>query len=165
MYMIFLSHASIGALVPALVKKILPHTGKIFGVAEFDEETKMRVADLQYPAYYSVLYALWITILISVGLAPLFVFPLLFFVHFPDKGLFLLVLLGIVNTIGALTLLGGLIDATCWRLSSAHFRDYVRLRQIRSGTCYVIEQQITVLMKIGIIYNVVFLPVTVFLLL
>ena len=36
----YLHYSTIGALVPDLVKKIMPHAGRLFGVAQIDEETK-----------------------------------------------------------------------------------------------------------------------------
>ncbi|OGX30527.1 MAG: hypothetical protein A2787_05660 [Omnitrophica WOR_2 bacterium RIFCSPHIGHO2_01_FULL_48_9] len=160
----YLHYSTIGALVPDLVKKIMPHAGRLFGVAQIDEETKKRVKNLQYPKHYSALYALWMTVLIGAGLAPLFVVPFWGFINFPEKGLFLFVLLGILNTIGALALFNGLIDAVFWQMSSPHFRDYVRFCQIKSGTGYVIEQQIAAMIKIGAIYYLVLLSVMFFLL-
>lgn len=78
-------YSTIGAIVPVLVKKIMPYAGKLFGVAEIDEETKKKVRNPQYPKYYGALYALWMTVLFGVGLAPLFLVPYFGFINFPDK--------------------------------------------------------------------------------
>lgn len=153
--MSFFHHAATGAFVPALVKKMLPYTGKIFGVDEIDAETQKRVEVLQYPRYYGVLYAVWMIILIVVGLSPIVTAPLWGSAKFPEIGPLFFVLFGICSMIGALSLVNGLINAFFWRLSSLHFRDYVRLRLIKSGAGYVVEQQIAVMIKIGTMYSLV----------
>ncbi|MDP3769817.1 MAG: hypothetical protein U1A23_01540 [Candidatus Sungbacteria bacterium] len=155
--MSFWHNSIIGAFVPSLVKKAVPFIAKKFKLAEFDAAARERVSRQNYPKHYVLWYGLWGFKLVMSGFV---VFGAFFIagIRFPES-FGLLVLMGIVNMVGAWLLLGGLINAALWRVSSEHFQDYVRFRQIKSGTGYVIEQQIWVLIKIGIIYYIVLLPV------
>ena len=155
-------HSIIGALVPSLVKEAVPLVARKFRLGEFDEATKARVSRLVYPKYYGLLYGLWISVLFIIGFAALGLFFALA-ARFPEKAASY-IWLGLINMIGAWLILGAALDAAFWMLSSEHFRDYVRLRQIKSGSGYPIEGQIKVLLTLGVIYYIIFLPVMIFLL-
>ena len=155
-------HSIIGALVPSLVKKAVPFVARKFRLGEFDEATKARVSRLVYSKYYGLLYGLWISVLFIIGFAALGLFFALA-ARFPEK-VAAYIFLGIITMIGAWLILGAALDAVFWLLSPKHFRDYVRLRQIKSGGGYPIEGQIKVLLTLGVIYYIIFLPVMIFLL-
>ncbi len=132
----------------------MPHAGVIFKVEQIDDATKKRVAMLSYPKYYHFLYGVWMLILALVGLAPFIIVPIWGATHFPNRILFFC-LLGLASMVSTLTLVNGCISAIGWRIASPRFRDFVRFKQIQSGTGYVIEQQIGVLIKIGVVGSVV----------
>lgn len=156
-----LHHGIIAALVPAIVKKAVPFIAKKFGLSEFDEATKIRVSQQAYPAFYGFLYGLWTIVLLISGLAALGVFFALA-ARFPQKaGPYFL--LGIINMIGAWLVVGALLDAVFWRLSSEKFRDYVRLKLMKSSSGYSIEGQIKVLLTLGGMYYLLLSPVIIYL--
>lgn len=152
-------------LVPWLTKKALGVIARAFKLQGFDAHTQARVRQQRYPRYYSALYFLWAMTLLAGGcvvLWPIFtVLPRLF----PDKGIATFMWVGLINVIGGWFLIGALLDAILWRLSSARFKDYVRLRLLESGTGYEMRQQIAVLTTLGLLYYVVGGPVTLYLLL
>lgn len=157
-----LHHGIIAAIVPAIVKKAASFIAKKFKLAEFDEATKTRVSQQAYPAFYGFLYGLWIIVLLMSGLAVLGVFFALA-ARFPEKVASYL-LLGTINMIGGWFVLGALLDAVFWRLSSEKFRDYMRLKLIKSNSGYAMEEQVRVLLTLGGMYYLVLSPVIIYLL-
>lgn len=66
--------------------------------------------------------------------------------------------------IGVWFIFGALLNFLFWQVSPENFKDYVRFRQIKSGWGYEIKQQISTLIKIGIIYYILVAPVVLYLL-
>lgn len=156
-------YAILGALVPALVKKATPWVARRFRLVEFDDATKVRVAQTAYPNSFRVWYGLWVLAITLSGAAAFAICALLGLRVMPDR-LAACIWLSLINMVGAWLLLGGLLDALFWSVSSARFRDYVRWRQITSGFGYPIEAQVKVLCTVGLAYYAICLPVMVFLL-
>ncbi len=157
-------YSTIAAILPSLIKKTVPYVAKRLKLAEIDDKTREKVKALRYPRYYAFLFGLWNTAFVGTSFVLMFGIMIYGPKIFPGKGFVLFVWLGILNLIGALALWGGFICAVFWRLSSERFRDYVRLRQIQLGNGYVIEQQIGVMIKIGVVYYLILLPVMFFIL-
>ncbi|MBI2338409.1 hypothetical protein HYU95_04465 [Candidatus Daviesbacteria bacterium] len=155
----------VGMLVPPFLKWANPYLKKFFKLTEFDSETKTRVFAKQYPAYFSFLYGLWILALLSTGFIVLLWFMISGPTIFPDKSYATPIFLGLINMIGVWFILGAILDFFFWQISPNNFRDYVILRQIKSGWGYDIKQQISTLVKIGIIYYIFALPIVLYLLL
>ena len=153
----------VGALVPPFIKWANPYLKKFFKLSEFDSATKKRVSSKQYPSYFGLLYGLWITALLSTGFAVLMWFMISGPAFFPDKSYAVLVFLGLIM-IGVWLIFGALLDLIFWQISSENFRDYVKFRQIKSGWGFDINQQIAALVKIGIVYYITSLPLTLYLL-
>lgn len=152
-------YSIIGALVPGIVKKAVPFIAKKLRLQQFDTATRQRVAAKTYPWYYGSLYALWLLLLFLSGIIGSLFFTLFLFRRFPDFGFARSVWIGLINAIGGWLLLGALIDALLWAVSSADFKDYVVFRQMKSGTPYPIEDQIRALKILGGMYYTVMLPV------
>lgn len=158
---------AIGALVPALVKNIPAALKKIFKLQQIDDATKARVAAKEYPRYYKIGYALWLSCIFLSGPAVFayiaFYLPIVS-ANFDPTGYWKFLFLGIINMIGAWLIAGALLDQLFWRASSDDFKDYVRHRNIREGMDVDVPLQIKTLWKIGIGYYIVLLPVMYFLL-
>ena len=154
----------VGMLVPPFLKWANPYLKKIFKLTEFDSETKAKVLAKTYPFYFGFLYGLWILALLSTGLIVLMWLMIYGLALFPGKSYAVPVFLGLINMIGVWFIFGALLDFIFWQISSENFRDYVKFRQIKSGWGYDISQQISTLVKIGIIYYIFTLPVIVYLL-
>lgn len=148
----------VGALVPPFIKWASPVLKKIFKLSEFDDQTKVRVFAKSYPIYFGFLYTLWGISLILGGLAVLILMMVYGPTILPDKNYAVLVLLGLINMIGAFWILGAILDFLFWQVSPENFRDYIIFRQIKSGWGYDIKQQILTLLKIGFIYYLIALP-------
>src|SRR3989344_3299044 len=148
----------IGLLVPPFIKRVNTNLKKIFKLAEFDSQTKTRVFTKQYPFYFGILYGLWIMALFSTGFTALIVLMIYGPVIFPEKNYAIPVFLGLINMIGVWFIFGALLNFLFWKISSENFRDYVILRQIKSGWGFEIKQQTAVLFKIGVIYYLVTSP-------
>lgn len=153
----------VGMLVPPFIKWVNPHLKRFFKLTEFDNEIKTRVSTRQYPFYFSFFYGLWVMALLSTGLVVLLWFMISGSSLFPDKSYAIPVFLGLINMIGVWLIFGAILDFIFWEISPADFRDYVILRQIKSGWGYDMSQQIAVLWKIGTIYYIVALPIMIFL--
>lgn len=155
----------VGMLVPPIVKWANPKIKRVFKLLEFDSQTQERVTTKQYPIYYGALYGLWVIIILGSGVAVL-LFLMIFGQNiFPDKGFITFTALGLINMIGTWFIFGALLDILFWQVSSENFRDYVKFRQLKSGWGYDIKQQISTLVKIGVIYYLLTLPIMVYLLL
>src|SRR3989344_9312081 len=154
----------VGMLVPPFLKWANPYLKKFFKLTEIDNETKTRVFSKTYPAYFGFLYGLWIMALLSTGLIVLLWSMIYGSVLFPDKSYAILVFLGLINMIGVWFIFGAILDLIFWQISSENFRDYVKFRQIKSGWGFDINQQIAALVKIGIVYYITSLPLTLYLL-
>lgn len=155
----------VGMLVPPLIKWANPFLKKFVKLNEFDSQTKERVITKKYPFYYSFLYTLWILILLGTGIAVLLFMMIYGSKLFPEKSFAILTFVGLINMIGAWFILGALLETVFWQISSENFRDYVKFRQLKSGWGYNIKQQIFTLVKIGIVYYILTLPLIVYLLL
>lgn len=83
---------------------------------------------------------------------------------FPGKSFAIITFVGLINMLGAWFILGALLDAVFWQISSENFRDYVKFRQLKSGWGYDIKQQIATLIKIGFVYYLIAIPVMIILL-
>ncbi|MBI2173649.1 MAG: hypothetical protein HYU33_00415 [Candidatus Omnitrophica bacterium] len=159
------SHYSlIAVLVPLLTKKAIPLIQRIFKLQAFDAQTQDKVRQQPYPRYYRALYDLWLIALILGGCAVTFLLVGFFSRFFPEKSIATLIWMGIINMIGVWFLFGAFLDALLWRMASEKFKDYVKLRQIESGTGYEIPQQIATLIKLGILYYLVVSPIILYLL-
>lgn len=154
-----------GMLVPPFIKWVNPHLKRFFKLTEFNNEIKTRVSTRHYPFYFSFFYGFWVMALLSTGLVVLLWFMISGPSLFPDRSYAVPVFLGLINMIGVWFIFGAILDALFWQISPENFRDYVRLRQLKSGWGYDIKQQIATLIKIGIIYYVITSPVMLFLLL
>ncbi|MDP3973755.1 MAG: hypothetical protein Q8P92_02895 [Candidatus Daviesbacteria bacterium] len=154
----------VGALVPPFIKWVNPYLKRFFKLSEFDSETKKRVSSKQYPSYFGFLYSLWVISLLSSGFITLLWFMIFGQPLFPDKSYAVPVFLGLINMIGVWFIAGAILDLLFWQISSENFRDYVILRQIKSGWGFDINQQIATLVKIGIVYYIITLPLTLYLL-
>lgn len=154
----------VGVLVPPIVKWVNPYLKKFFKLEEFDSQTKARVFAKSYPSYFGFLYVLWGILLISGGISILIFMMIYGPTILPGKNYGVLVLLGLINMIGAFWILGAIFDFLFWQISPQNFRDYIILRQIRSGWGYNIKQQIVTLFKIGFIYYLITIPIMVILL-
>ena len=154
----------VGALVPPLIKWVNPFLRKFFKLAEFDAQTKERVNHKQYPFYFGFLYGLWVTALLSTGLITLVWFMIFGPPFLPDRSYAIPVFLGLINMMGVWFIFGAMLDFLFWQMSTENFRDYVILRQIKLGWGYDIKQQVTTLLKIGLIYYLVAIPIMVLLL-
>ncbi len=154
----------VGAIVPPFIKWIQPRLKRFFKLDEVDSQTRIRVAAKQYPAYFSVLYGLWIISLLSTGFIVLIWFMISGPALFPDKSYAIPVFLGLINMIGVWFIFGAVLDFLFWQISPANFRDYVILRQIKSGWGYNMKQQIITLFKIGFVYYLITVPIMVYLL-
>lgn len=154
----------VGALVPPFIKWINPYLKKFFKLTEFDAQTKERVVNKQYPTYFEVLYGLWVITLLGTGVAVLLLMMIYGSSLFPEKSFFILIMLGLINMIGAWFIFGALLDILFWQISSNNFRDYVTFKQLKSGWGYDIKQQVFALLKIGFIYYIFALPLIAFLL-
>ena|SRR3989344_3776544 len=148
----------VGMLVPPFLKWVNPYLKKFFKLTEIDNETKTRVFSKTYPAYFGFLYSLWIVALLSTGFIALIWFMVFGPALFPDKNYAIPVFLGLINMIGVWFICGAILDFLFWRISPANFRDYIIFRQIKSGWGYEISQQISALLKIGIFYYIITLP-------
>ncbi len=155
----------VGAIVPPFIKWIQPRLKRFFKLSEFDSQTKIRVTAKQYPTYFSVLYGLWIISLLSTGFIVLIWFMISGPAIFPGRSYAIPVFLGLINMIGAWFIFGAILDFLFWKVSSENFRDYVILRQIKSGWGYDMKQQIATLVKIGVIYYIFTPPIILYLLL
>lgn len=148
----------VGALVQPFIKWVTSRLKKFFKLKEFDVQIQERVLTKQYPAYFSYLYTLWVLSLLGIGIAAL-LFIMIYGVElFPTKSFAVIIFVGLINMIGAWFIFGAILDFLFWQISPANFRDYVILRQIKSGWGYDIKQQIQTLIKIGVIYYVFALP-------
>lgn len=154
----------VGALVPPLIKWANPYLKKFFKLNEFDTQTQARVTSKQYPSYYGVLYGLWIITILGTGVAVLLFMIIYGTAIFPGKGYAALIFAGLINMIGAWFIFGAFLDMIFWQISPENFRDYVKFRQLKDGWGYDIKQQILTLLKIGFIYYIFALPLTIFLL-
>lgn len=154
----------VGALVPPLIKWVNPYLKKFFKLNEFDVQTKARVANKQYPSYFGVLYGVWVITLLGTGIAALLFFMIYGTEIFPDKNYAVPVFLGLINMIGAWLIFGALLDILFWQISSENFKDYIRLRNLKDGWGYDINQQVAVLFKLGFIYYLIVIPVMAYLL-
>lgn len=161
-------YSIIGALVPALVKKLPEALKKIFKLQPLDEEIKARVVAAKYPHYYKIGYALWFLCLFSGGLAAFVYFaiylPIVSADFVPDV-YWKFAFLGLINMAGLWLIWGAIFDQVFWQLSSDNFRDYVRYRNIKEGLDVDVPLQIKNLWKIGIGYYILFSPALYFLLL
>ncbi|MBI4035920.1 hypothetical protein HY383_03140 [Candidatus Daviesbacteria bacterium] len=155
----------VGAIVPPFIKWIQPRLKRFFKLDEVDSQIRIRVTAKQYPAYFNVLYGLWIMTLLSTGFIALIWFMISGPVLFPDKSYAIPVFLGLINMIGVWFIFGAILDFLFWQISPNNFRDYVILRQIKSGWGYDIRQQVSALFKIGVVYYLFTLPVILYLLL
>ncbi len=153
----------VGMLVPPIVKWANPLIKKHFKLTEFDSAIQARITTKQYPAYFSHLYSLWILALLGSGLTVLFLFMIYGYTLFPNKSYAVPVFLGLINMIGTWFIFGAVFDLLFWQLSSINFKDYVMLRQLKSGWGYDIKQQVAALLKIGVIYYIITAPMLVFL--
>lgn len=154
----------VGALVPPLTTWARPVLKKFFRLTEFDNQTKARVFAKSYPFYFGFLYSLWGISIISGGLAVLMAMIIYGPIVLPDKNYTVPVLLGLINMIGTVFVLGAGLDFLFWQISPKNFRDYVIFKQIRSGWGYDIKQQIVALLKIGLVYYVITFPLQAYLL-
>lgn len=154
----------VGALVPPFIKWASPLFKKFFKLSEFDNQTKARVLAKNYPTYFGFLYTLWGISLILGGLAVLIFMMIYGPTILPNKNYAVPILIGLINMIGAFWILGAILDFLFWQVSSANFRDYIIFKQLKSGWGYDIKQQISTLLKIGFIYYIFALPLTIFLL-
>lgn len=155
----------VGMLVPPFIKWANPYLKKFFKLNEFDIQTQERVTSKQYPFYYLFLYSLWVITILGSGVAVLLLMMVFGQNIFPDKGFITFTVVGLINMIGAWMIFGALLDILFWQISSENFKDYVKFRQLKSGWGYDIKQQISTLIKIGIIYYIITSPVLLFLLL
>lgn len=155
----------VGMLVPPLMKWANPYLKKFFKLNEFDAQIKERVTAKQYPIFYGALYSLWVITLLSTGIAVLLLFMVYGSNLFPGKSFAVHTFLGLINMFGAWFILGALLDALFWQISSENFKDYVKFKQLKSGWGYDIKQQIITLLKIGIAYYLLVIPITLYLLL
>lgn len=155
----------VGALVPPFITWANPYLKKFFKLSEFNKKTKTRVFAKHYPAYFGFLYTLWGISLISGGLAVLLVMMVYGPTILPDKNYGVIVLLGLINMIGAFWVLGAILDFLFWQMSPQNFRDYIIFRQIKSGWGYDIKQQMLTLLKIGLAYYVITFPLQAYLIL
>lgn len=144
----------VGALVPPLVKWANSYLKKFFKLTELNVQIKERVTTKQYPFYYSFLYNLWVIIILGSGIAVLLFLMIDGSALFPGKSFAILTFVGLINMIGAWFIFGALLDVMFWQVSSENFRDYVKFWQFKSGWGYDIKQQISTLVKIGIIYYI-----------
>lgn len=149
----------VGMLVPPLIKWANPFLKKYFKLAEFDSETKSRVLTKKYPAYYVFLYSLWVLTLLASGIIVLLLMMVYGPAIFPDKNYAVPVFLGLINMIGVWFVLGGILDFLFWQMSSGNFRDYVMMKQLKSGWGYDIKGQIKTLLKIGFFYYLLAIPI------
>ncbi|MBI4130758.1 hypothetical protein HY468_05550 [Candidatus Roizmanbacteria bacterium] len=154
----------VGMLVPPLVKWASPRLKKFFKLEEFDTKTRSRITTKQYPSYYAFFYALWILSLLSTGIIGLFLIMIYVPEIIPGTSYTVSLWLGLVNMIGIWFIAGALLDSIYWLISPPNFRDYVLLRQLKEGWGYDIKQQIITLVKIGVVYYLVMLPLILFLL-
>lgn len=155
----------VGMLVPPIVKWVSPALKKFFKLDEFDVKIKARVTTRQYPFYFAFLYGFWIMAILGSGIAVLLVMMIYGPSLFPDKNYGVPVFLGLIHMIGSWFIFGAILDAVFWRISSEHFRDYVMFRQLKSEWRYDIKLQIIILFKIGFVYYLFALPITLVLLL
>lgn len=155
----------VGALVPPFIKWANPYLKRFFKLTEYSNETRIRVSAKQYPVYFSFLYGLWVTALLSTGVLVLLWFMISGTSLFPDRSYAVPVFLGLINMIGAWFIFGALLDIIFWQISPENFRDYIKFRQLKSGWGYDIKQQVITLIKLGIIYYIITSPVMLFLLL
>lgn len=154
----------VGMLVPPLIKWANPYLKKFFKLNEFDTQTRERVTTKQYPLYYSFLYYLWVIAILWSGIAVLLLMMIYGSSLFPEKSFIVLTFVGLINMIGVWFVFGAFLDMIFWQISPENFRDYVKLMRIKSGWGYDITQQVSALFKIGFIYYILALPLTVFLL-
>lgn len=148
----------VGMLVPPLIKWVNPRLKKFFKLTEFSVEIKERVSAKQYPFYYSFLYNLWLIMLLGIGIVVL-LFIMIYGVElFPTKSFVVIIFVGLINMIGSWFIFGAIFDLVFWQISAENFRDYVRLRQLKSGWGHDMQQQIMALLKIGVIYYIFALP-------
>lgn len=154
----------VGMLVPPFIKWVNPHLKRFFKLTEIDSETRTRVFSKTYPTYFGFLYGLWIMTLLSTGFVVLLWFMISGTAFFPDKSYAVPVFLGLINMIGVWFIGGAILDFLFWQISPQNLKDYIIMRQIKSGWGYDIKQQILTLVKIGIIYYLITIPIMVFLL-
>lgn len=155
-------YSIISALVPRIVKKAVPFILKKSKLPEFDGPTQERITAKVYPGYYAALYGFWILLLLSSGFI-FFFFVLLFLPSFfPEVGMAAAIWIALINMVGGWLVFGALLDTGLWAMSSANFRDYVMLRQLRSGAPYGIKDQIRILFILGGLYYSIMLPVMFF---
>lgn len=154
----------VAALVPTIVQKASPVVKKILKLQEFDVKTQRRASQQEYPAYFGFLYSLWVITLLASGIGASFLLVIFLSQLLHGKGVATLIFVGLINSIGAWFIGGAVLDGIFWWISSSHFRDYVMLRQLQSGWGYDIKQQISVMLKIGVVYYLVALPLMIFLL-
>lgn len=153
----------VGMLVPPFLKWANPHLKKLFKLNDFDQSTKTRVFTKTYPFYFPFLYVLWVLCLLTPGFFVLMWLMISGPSLFPDKSYAVPVFLGFINMIGVWFIGGAILDFLFWQISPNHFKDYVILKQIKSGWGYDIKQQIQTLIKIGVIYYIFALPIMVLL--
>lgn len=148
----------VGALVPSFLKWVNPYLRKFFKLSEFDAQTQARVANKQYPSYFRVLYGIWVITLLGTGIVELLLMMIYGSSLFPGKSFAVLTFLGLINMIGVWFIFGAILDMVFWQISTRNFKDYVILKQFKSGWGYDIKQQIVTLFKIGFIYYIFALP-------
>lgn len=153
----------VGMLVPPLIKWVNPILKKLFKLKEFDSQTQAKVTAKQYPAYFTILYGLWVITLLASGVAVLLFLMIYGPTIFPNKNYAVPVFLGLINMIGVWFIFGALWNILFWQISSENFRDYVISQLIKSGWGYDIKQQVVTLLKIGIIYYIVMSPIIIYL--
>ena len=154
----------VGMLVPPFVKWVNPYLKRFFKLTEIDSETKVGVLNKSYPFYFGFLYGLWATALLSTGFIVLIWLMVSGPALFPNKSYAVPVFLGLINMIGVWFIFGAILDFLFWQISPNTFRDYVVMRQIKSGWGYDMKQQIITLFKIGFIYYLITIPIMVYLL-
>lgn len=152
-------YSIISAFVPSIVRKAVPFIAKKFKVREFDAATRERIIAKIYPWYYATLYEIWILLLLSSGIA-FFLFLLLSLPSvFPNISMAAVIWIALINMIGGWLILGAVVDVILWAISSTDFRDYAMLRQMKSGSPYVPEDQFHILFVLAGLYYAVMLPV------
>lgn len=152
-------HSIIAAIVPSIVKKAVPFIAKKFKLRELDAPTRERITAGTYPWYYGALYTFWILALFCSGIAFSLFLGFFLWRSFPDLGFASIVWIALINMIGGWLVFGALIDVILWVISSADFRDYAMLQQMKSGSPYVAKDQFRALFVLGGLYYAIMLPV------
>ena len=148
----------VGMLIPPLVRWSNKHLKNYFKLTEIDALVKERITSKSYPSYYSILYGLWIIALLSNGIIEL-LFMIIYGPNiFPGKSFAVHTFLGLINMIGVWFIAGAILDFLVWGVSTANFRDYAMFRQLKSGWPYDMKQQISTILKLGILYYLITTP-------